>query len=147
MNLAWCHNRLAIGGFEGTVISKDIFEANRITHVINCRRDPHFNRALEVLAGVTILRNPTEDDGKEKAAEWFGRSIDFALGALASPRHRVLVLCCLGNNRSPSTALAILMAQGLPFDEATVLVRKALPDAQVRYAIDARIAVEALGYA
>ena len=151
MKLTWCHNRLAIGSFsqESDGILPDRLEdldKVGITHIINCRRDSGSVRSLQVIRGVALLWNPIDDDGEPKPVTWFGRSIDFALGALASPRYKVCVFCYHGNNRSPSTALAILMAQGLNYRTAMTLIYQARPEAQVRYGKDAAEAVKALRY-
>jgi len=156
MRLTWCHSRLAIGSFSQEADAAgsclDILdcltdlERVGVTHIINCRRDAASVRSLQVVRGIALLWNPTEDDGQPKPPEWFGKSIDFALSALASPRHKVAVICYHGNNRSPSTALAILIAQGLHEPCAEKLVLQARPGAQIRYAADALRAVEQLGY-
>ena len=151
MKLTWCHNRLAIGSFSqesdvGLAGRWEELEQAGITHVINCRRASDSVHTLQVVRGVALLWNPAEDDGMPKPALWFGKSIDFALSALASPRHKVAVFCYHGNNRAPSTTLAILMAQGIPYGVAISLVRKARPNADVRYQKDAAEAVRVLGY-
>jgi len=151
MKLSWCHNRLAIGSSreadeESAASLVQKFHDAGVTHLINCRRNQVHAKSLDVLNGVVILWNPVEDDGQPKPPEWFGRSIDFALGALANPHHRVCVSCCNGDNRAPSTALAILLAQGLTFDEALRLVLKARPEAEVCYRQDALTTVRLLGY-
>ena len=145
MKLTWCHNRLAIGS-AFTDATLDTLGNAGVTHLINCRRDPNYAKELEVLQGITVLWNPIFDDGDPKPAEWFGKALDFALGALASPRHKICVCCFLGSNRSPSVALAILMAQGWEFDDALQLVLKARPEAMVLYQDDAKAAVKLLGY-
>ena len=145
MSLGWCHNRLAISGSIGVDVAQLAEEG--ITHVINCRRDPDYEkRLLEVHKGVVVLWNPTDDDGERKDSEWFHESILFALEVLVNPRHKILVSCCHGNNRAPSTALAILMAQGFSFPAALNMVLDARPGANVRYREDARLAVKLLGY-
>lgn len=146
MKLTWCHNRLAIGSVPDANADLSAWAEDGITHVVNCRRDPNYQRTLEVLRGVVVLWNPVDDDGEPKPPEWFQKSIDFALNALASPRHKVCVCCCEGNNRSPSTALAILMAQGLSYEQAANMVQKARPGCQMRYSMDVEVAIKALGY-
>ena len=146
MKLTWCHNRLAIGNSPDSQQIGDVVADAGITHVINCRRNPVYAQSLDVVRGIAVLWNPTEDDGLPKPAEWFGRSIDFALSALASPRSRVAVVCCEGNNRSPSTALAILMAQGLRSEDALDLILNERPTAEILYSGDAKRAVKELGY-
>lgn len=156
MKLTWCHNRLAIANAcdaAGAVLSDPnevaaVLGAAGITHLISCRRYPEFMGlyTVQVLSGIVCLWNPIEDDGEPKPTHWFASSIDFALHALANPRHRVAVCCYHGSNRAPSTALAVLLAQGLPYDTAIKLVRDARPEAELRYANDARAAVKELGY-
>lgn len=149
MKLTWCHNRLAIGSSANLETAFDLWcqtGADGVTHIINCRRDPDYNRQLEIVKGLVVLWNPVEDDGRPKPVEWFGRSIDFALSALASPRHKVCVCCFHGNNRSPSVVLAILLAQGLEYDDAVFMVQEARPGIELRYEKDAVEAVNMLGY-
>lgn len=148
MKLTWCHNRLAVGSSNGSLEDVGlVLEQAGVTHVVNLRCAPDYQSRLQVLRGVVVLWNPAEDDGLMKSSEWFYRSIDFALSALAAPRHRVAVCCCDGNNRAPSTALAVLMAQGLSFGDAMTAVGRARPGALVRYREDALRAVNELGYA
>lgn len=144
MEWGFCHLRLATGG---GIASEDDAEAlvrAGITHVINARVEPDF--PLVAHKDIAVLWNPTIDDGLPKDACWFGKSIGFALGALATPKHRVYAHCSAGSNRGPSTALAILLAQGFTFDEALALVLKARPQAQVAYRADALRAVKEIGY-
>lgn len=150
MRLTWCHNRLAIGSSGKdyrTWTEGDWTGAlEGVTHVINLRRDPEYVSSIQVVAGIVLLWNPTEDDGLPKPPEWFGRSIDFALSALSSPRTKVAVVCCEGNNRAPSTALAILLAQGLKREDALELILNERPTAEILYSRDAERAVRELGY-
>lgn len=156
VNLTWCHNRLAIGNacVDG-VVERDAtrvasaLKAAGVTHLLNLRRDPGFMGglvAVEVLSGIVVYWNPAEDDGAPKPADWFARSIDFALHALANPRHKVAVCCYHGNNRAPSTALAVLMAQGLSYERAANMVCRCRPGCQMRYSSDVEVAIKELGY-
>lgn len=149
MKLAWCHARLAIAYHPLSLLQEEdrvALEEAKVTHLINCRRAPDFHRSLDILHGIAVLWNPAEDDGGPKSAEWFGRSIAFALGALASPWHKVAVCCHSGNNRSPSTALAILMSQGLSPATAETRIQLARPGSTVVYRSDAIEAIKTLGY-
>lgn len=154
MKLTWCHNRLAIGSTSlesgAHILSAEetakVLEGAGVTHLINCRRDSGHVKLLEVLNGVVVLHNPIEDDGLPKPADWFSRSIDFALHALANPLHKVVVCCYHGNNRSPSTTLAILMAQGLSYEAAMNMVCKVRPGCHMRYGFYAIAAVKELRY-
>lgn len=144
MKITWCNDRLAIADIQDYEAVVDAFLESGITHVLSCRRrNP---ASFQILHGIVVFINPTEDDGLPKAPEWFGKSIHFALGALALPRNRVCVCCCNGNNRAPSTALAILMAQGLAFDVALDIILATRSGAEIRYRQDARTAVKLLGY-
>ena len=71
----------------------------------------------------------TQGDG------WYGAAIGFAIGALAeNPSAKVLVHCWAGSERSPSLALAMLVAidHRDPTD-ALALVRGAIPHAGISY--------------
>ena len=99
-------------------------------------------------AGLAYLFNPTADDGQPKPTDWFERSIDFAMGALAHPQRTVLTHCAAGVNRGPSTAYAIMRALGWAETDAIVLLHTMRPVcvSGVRYADDADRAVQTLGW-
>lgn len=157
MKLTWCHNRLAIASscngaepiLRNSAEVAAVLNAAGVSHLIVLRQDPGFMGGVvtvEVLHGITALWNPINDDGQPKPAIWFARSIDFALHALANPRHKVAVCCYHGNNRAPSTALAILMAQGLRSEDALKLILNERPTAEILYSEDAKLAVKELRY-
>ena len=157
MKLTWCHNRLAIASscngdepiLRNSAEVAEVLNAAGVTHLIVLRQDPGFMGGVvtvEVLHGITALWNPIDDDGWPKPALWFARSIDFALHALANPHHKVAVCCYHGNNRAPSTALAILMAQGLRSEDALELILNERPTAEILYSEDAKKAVKELRY-
>lgn len=148
MDFNFIHSRLAIGGTHGRLTENDVAEitAAGITHVINLRSslEPLFQSFGRILC----LENGTVDDGAFKPNEWFGRSLQFALLHLARPHKKVLCSCFLGQDRGPSTALAILLAQGWwPAAEVKAAIRRARPKATLAYADDAVRAVKELGYA
>ncbi len=139
--------RLATGG--GITTAEDVrsLKAAGITHVIDCRYDVDDADLLSG-SGLEYLYNPTADDGEPKPAEWFRRSLAFALPALALPRRKVYAHCEKGINRGPSTAASILMALGYTREEAWIqIVRHRKRDViGLRYIGDAEMAVKELGY-
>ena len=133
--------RLATGG---SIASREDAQAliqAGITHVIDCtaQLDP-------TGTSLVVLYNPTDDDGQPKPAEWFSRSLSFALGALYQPHNKVYAHCAAGFNRGPSTAYAILRALGWSAEEAEAQIRKHRT-VGLAYKKDADAAVIALGYA
>ena len=116
-----------------------------VTHVVTVARELE-DDVRQLLAGrVVHLANGTWDDGTPKRTAWFGRSIDFALAALASnPEARVLLHCGSGVNRGPSAAYAVLRALGHDAQEACDLITAARPFAGIIYANDADEAVTAI---
>lgn len=152
-DISFCHNRLAIAA--GVLTAKGVSDlvAVGVTHLLTFRRYPwslpgiipDFHFPI-VCPQIVLLWNPVEDDGEPKPFEWFERSLRFAMSALAIPGTRVCCHCYEGSNRSPSTALAILLAQGLGFEQALSLVLAARSQAKICYREDARGAVMKLGY-
>ena len=98
-------------------------------------------------SGMAYLWNPAADDGQSKPADWFGRSLSFALPLLAQPRQKVNCHCAAGVNRGPSTAYMIMRALGWTAAEAEAVIRAARPQVGLAYKGDADAAVTALGYA
>ena len=119
---------------------------NGVTHCIDCRAE--FDDA-PLFAGnpnISYLWNGVRDDGIPKPTIWFQKSLDFALSALASPRHKVYAHCLAGRNRGPSTAFAIMLALGWLPQDARDLIKKNRPVAGIAYAADAERAIKELGY-
>jgi protein-tyrosine phosphatase len=107
------------------------------------RGDPD-EAALVTDAGLAYLNNPTADDWTVKPVEWFQASLDFAMPALQNPKARIYAHCREGISRGPSTALAILLAQGMGYDEALALIYRKRLDSRVTYRVEAREAVAKL---
>lgn len=141
----WITGRLATGGAISSTADVQILAACGVTHVIDCRAEFDDGHLL-ASGGFFYLYNPTADDGTTKPASWFGRSLAFALPALAHRHHRVYAHCAAGVNRGPSTAYAVLRALGLTPSDAMSLVKSGRPQALVRYAADADLAIPNLGY-
>jgi hypothetical protein len=147
MDFDFIHPRLAVGGTHGRTTANDIEEivAAGITHVVNLRSTPEM--LFFATPRLSCLENGVVDDGQSKPNEWFLRSLQFALLALARPGKKVLCSCYLGQDRGPSTALAILLAQGQPLVTAEKMIRSARPIVTLAYARDAVRAVRELNYA
>ena len=108
-----------------------------ITAVLNLtiRHDPNWP--------FPTFQDGTPDDGQHKTSAWFGPGITRALHVMHNGG-KILVHCEAGVNRSPSMAYAILRAMGRSPGEATHLVLKAIPKANLRYAADAEEALQDL---
>lgn len=119
--------------------------ASGITHVVDCT-DQEDDTQLFLQTGVQVLWNPVPDDGQPKAPDWFGRSLEFALPALAQPKMKVYAHCSAGMNRGPSTCFAIMLALGFAPDDAEAVIRKARPQVMLAYKEDAINAIPVLGY-
>lgn len=148
MDFNFVTERLATGGGISSAADVDVLVAAGVTHIIDCRDDFNDQPLLASRIGIQYLSNPTPDDGQSKPVDWFKRSIEFALPALATPGHKVYAHCAQGINRGPSTAFAILRALGLSHAVAHGMVVLARPITVVgiRYATDADAAIKALGY-
>jgi dual specificity phosphatase 3 len=117
-----------------------------VSHVINCRVEFDDGALLAQRPEITYLHNPTSDDGTVKSPEWFQRSIEFALDAITYPHKKVYVHCAAGVNRGPSTAYAIMLAEGFTPEDAERIIRAARPVVNLAYKKDAEDAVKVLGY-
>jgi protein-tyrosine phosphatase len=138
----WVETSLATGAMPDRREDVDALVEAGITFVVNCATEE--SRHAETLLGgdprITYLHNPTPDDNAWKSADWFRRTIDFALPAIENG-DRVLVHCHCGSNRGPSAAFAVLLAMGHDPDTAESMVRLARPRARLRYLMDAIAAV------
>ncbi len=137
--------RLATGGALTGPEDVDQLIVDRITAVIDCSSEVD-DAPLFAQARIVYLWNGTPDDGKPKPAEWFKRSLEFALPLLAKPHMRVLAHCTGGVQRGPSTAYCILRALGYTAPTAEAVIRAARPGVGLAYRADADAAVQALGY-
>jgi len=138
--------RVATGGAIQSSADTDALVAAGISHVVDARAEMDDAPFFVAVPSISYLWDPTQDDGTAKAADWFGRAIEFCLSALAKPHTRCLLHCASGSNRGPSLAYSVLLAQGFPADVAEVLVRKARPGCGLAYKKDANLAIPILGY-
>lgn len=139
---AWVTDTVATGGMPTTTPEVDALVAAGITHVLDCAGDmpTTAKRVLVADERITYHVNATVDNGLIKPPAWFERSLAFALPALEAGG-RILVHCLCGSNRGPSTAYAVLRAQGATAAQAEALVRSARPRAHLVYLPDAEAAV------
>lgn len=140
-------DRLATGGAIQSPADVAALVAAGVTHIVDCQLE--FDDTSEfVKSGVTVLWNGVEDDGNPAThgPEWFGKSLAFALPALALPHNKVYAHCAAGCNRGPSTAMAIMLALGFTSSDAEALIRAARPQVTLAYKAEAISAVPALGY-
>ena len=136
--------RLATGAALSGPADVEALQQAGVTHVIDCRAE--FNDAPLLGPNFQYLWNGVPDDGQPKPASWFQRSIQFALPALALPHVRVYAHCAAGVNRGPSTAYAIMLAEGWIGDAAAALIEQKRPQAKIGYRADADAAIPVLGY-
>lgn len=100
---------------------------NGITHVVNASfsHDPE-----DMIRAVDYLYNPTNDDGDEKGAGYWMRTVIWAERALQDPEAKIYAHCAAGINRGPAHAYAILRGVfGYESDEAKKLIKQARPKA------------------
>lgn len=143
LNIDFVTDRVATGGDIHTdrdLAAVDIaaIVAAGITHVIDNRIE-WSDQALftELAPQIAYLHNPADDRGQRMPGTWFDRATTFALDALAQPDTKVLAHCHMGINRGPSSAYALLLAQGWDAVDAIDAIRRARPIANVLYADDA----------
>jgi hypothetical protein len=117
-----------------------------ITHVIDCRWEFDDVHIFADHPYIVYLYNGVLDDGFSKPDSWFAKSLSFALPALAMPHVKIYAHCAAGVNRGPSTAYAILRAQGFDAITAERQIRIARPQVRLAYKSDADRAVLNLGY-
>jgi protein-tyrosine phosphatase len=142
-------SRLAAGAAITGAADVQALVAAGITHIIDCRDDFNDRALLSSDPALSYLWNGVPDDGDPvtHGAEWFGKSLAFALAALASPHNKVYCHCKGGVNRSPSTAFAVMLASGFRPADAENVVRTGRPVAGLGYKAEAIAAVLSLGYA
>jgi protein-tyrosine phosphatase len=103
-----------------------------VTHVVDLRQElddaPYFAGTA-----VAYLWNPTPDDGQPKPDSWWKTSLDFCLPALTQPHAKVYAHCAAGVNRGPSTAYAVLRAEGFGPLLAERLIRQVRPQVRLAY--------------
>jgi len=144
----WLTQRLATGGALGSgelgLTNAAVLVTVGITCVIDCQQELDDSPVLAKLGHYVWC--PALDDGAPKPATWFQPGIQLALQVLSQGNGTVYTHCAAGVNRGPSMAYAVLRALGIPPDVAMQLVKTGRPQAQVRYAPDAELAVVQLGY-
>jgi protein tyrosine phosphatase (PTP) superfamily phosphohydrolase (DUF442 family) len=138
------------GGRVDSVAKAAELAAQGVTHVIDNRlpfegpvHPGTQAAAMWSQVGIKYLNNPTHDDFKPKDADYFLRSLMFALDGIEDGG-KVYCHCNMGINRGPSTAYAILRAQGWSWQAAEKLIRFARPIVGLAYANDADLAIDEL---
>ncbi|HUX68577.1 MAG TPA: dual specificity protein phosphatase family protein [Terriglobales bacterium] len=113
--------RLAVGAAAWTPEAMAELARRGFTHVVSLQAE-FDDTALAAAAGLAALWNPTDDDLAPKPADFFDRSVRFALAALADQAAQLYVHCIAGVHRGPLAAAAILCALGYDVDAAVRLV-------------------------
>lgn len=145
--------RLATGARLSSVEDAEILVEAGITGIIDCtwlEPDQQYTDTQVFAAhpALSVLWNPTIDDGETKGVDWFEPSIDFAFQTLSKPRSALYCHCDQGRNRGPSTAFAVMLALGWTYDTAIEMIHTARPATigWLRYANDAANALREMGY-
>lgn len=139
--------RIATGGEIVMPESAKALVVAGITHVINCAMDADDGPMLSKMPLVCFYNATTDDDGQTtQPAEWFEKTLAFALPVLAQPRTKVYAHCRMGINRGPSACYSILRALGHSPQVAESLIRAARPEVGLKYMRSAEEALAVLGY-
>jgi protein-tyrosine phosphatase len=132
VDISWPTKRVATGAAIHSVADAQEIVALGITHVIDLRAElddaPFFGQTP-----VSYIWNPTVDDGQWKPDAWWRVSITFALTALAQEHTKIYMHCAQGVNRGPSTAYAVLRAEGFGPFVAERLIRQVRPQVRLAY--------------
>jgi protein-tyrosine phosphatase len=132
VDCTWVTKRVATGAALHGPWDAHELAAMGVTHVVDLRQElddaPFF-------AGtpVAYLWNPAADDGTPKPDSWWNASLAFCLPALAQAHTKVYAHCSAGVNRGPSTAYAILRAEGFGRLLAERLIRQVRPQVHLAY--------------
>ena len=145
MSFSFVTRRLATGGAIRSEADATALLAAGVTHVLNVANDAE---DAILAARASCFANPTDDiePRQPKPADWFDRSLRFAMPILCFPGATLYVHCAEGLNRGPSTAYAIMRAWGLSAQGAEALIRAARPQVQLSYMKDADASLVALGW-
>jgi len=148
MNYNFITTRLATGSLIQSEQDIQTLIKDGITHIIDCTNTQNDLAYLAKNKQIGYLYNGVSDDGKSKPVSWFQQSLEFALPALALPKNKIYAHCDAGINRGPSTAYAVMRAQGYNRFLVDALIKSARPQTIVglRYENDADNAIKTLGY-
>ncbi|MBI4459948.1 MAG: dual specificity protein phosphatase family protein [Acidobacteria bacterium] len=118
--------QLAIGGAIWT--SENMREVARagISHVVNMQIEFDDSSICDG-AEVFVHSNGCDDDFLPKPPEFFRKTVQFTLQALADPQAKILFHCAAGIHRSAFMLLAVLRILGYDADEAIALMQAARP--------------------
>lgn len=140
-NISWITDNLATGGdmsYNDTLAMEQFEELIHmdIDLIIDTREEAEDSDLWSTTA-VSYLHIPTNDAvGHTIPTEHFDRAVEAALPVLEGGG-KVFVHCHMGVNRGPSTAFAIMLAQGMNAEKAFDLIREKRPQAGIYYAMDA----------
>jgi protein-tyrosine phosphatase len=126
MDLTWVIPRIAVGGGIWTGANMAKVAATGVTHIIDMQVE-FDDTPLAYPYGIEVFWNRVDDDFQPKPAEVFQPAIEFALGALENPDHKLLIHCAAGVHRAPMMALALLRVQGWELQEAMELMEDKRP--------------------
>lgn len=133
MDISQILPKLYTGGAIRSVNDVLLLKRLGVSHVINCQKDIDDRTYLDN-SGIVLLDNSVYDTASPypQPAEWFHRSIAFALDVIDSASG-LFVHCYSGRSRGPSTMYAILRALGNDPQEAEAVIRFARPQVGLEY--------------
>lgn len=136
--------KMALGAAPRTVEDALSLRQLGITQWIHHGRKPLPPEVWEAFPRAEVLLNPTADDGDNKPASWFAKSLVFARGAQVS-NGCLLVTCSRGIHRAPAIAYAVLrtlLSVGEP--DAIKLIYGSSLECRPRYIDDVETEYEAI---
>jgi hypothetical protein len=140
-NISWITDQLATGGdlsYNDNVAMiqwKELLDYG-LALVIDTREEAD-DELLWANSEVEYLYLPTNDaHGHTIPTDHFDAAVAAALPVLEGGG-KVFIHCHMGVNRGPSTAFAVMLAQGIPGPKAFDMIRAARPQAGLYYAMDA----------
>lgn len=141
-NITWLTKNVATGGDfsfsakRAKAQLRDLIDMN-LSLVIDCRKEADDYAIWGDIPEVEYVYLPTDDSyGHTIPREHFDAAVMLARLAIADGG-RVFAHCHMGINRGPSTAMAILMDQGMSAEKAFDLIRAKRPISAIAYAEDA----------
>lgn len=136
--------RVAVGAMIENMSQSFYLWHHGITHILNVATTDSKEHINLQLVKYHHLGQP--DNGEPKPWHWFKFGVEWCLDALREPGNRIYIHCRAGHERSPSMALAVLLALGIPYNLAVEMIKRARPACGIRYAADALAAVKQMGY-
>ena len=133
MDISQVFPKLYTGGAIRSINDVELLKRLGVSHVINCQKDIDDRTFLDN-SGIVLFDNSVHDTAPPypQPAEWFHRSIAFALEVINSASG-LFVHCYSGRSRGPSTMYAILRALGNDPQVSEAVIRRSRPQVGMEY--------------